>query len=830
MNSLPQTTPSVAQALAWWKSGRREEAQQICEALAAADIPEALSLLAEMYTGKRQLHEAAEILRRLAWLKPTDASVHRRLGDARLAMGSFSEAASSYRCAVVLEPNNVRGHNNLGQALLRVGRHAEAIESYKRAIDLNPGYAIAHNNLGIAHYEEGHWEQALACYRRALELDPVFAEARNNCGNTLLKLKRPEEALGYYEQALALKPALFNRGKALQELKRFEAAVDSYEKGLQVEPNNAEALSNCASALLTLQRPEEALRYCQRALALKPDFPEAYNNLGGALRRLGKYDEAVEACEIALQLKPEYPTALSNLASIMLAFNRFADAIEYCDRAIAVQPEWADAHDQRGAALQAARRPAESVLAFARLLELDPERKFSRGTLIGARLAGCDWTEWIADRELLIAGVRDGKEIAAPFSFLGVCDSAELHLKCARIFADDQIPRELRLPWSGARYEHDRLRIAYVSADFHQHATAMLMAGMFEAHDRTKFETVAISLGRGDSSAMRRRLEGAFDRFVDIRRMSDAEAVELMRSMEIDIAVDLKGFTGEARAGLFARRPAPIQVNYLGYPGSMGFAELDYLLADRIVLPPELQKHCSEAVVYLPDSYQVNDDKRVIDGHTPARSEVGLPDEAFVFCCFNNNYKITPVVFDVWVRILRAVPRSVLWLLEDNADAARNLRREAQSRGMSPERLIFAPRMPIEAHLARHRLADLFLDTLPYNAHTTSSDALWAGLPVLTCLGAAFPGRVAASLLHAVGLPELVTHSLDEYAALAVELAGNPERLRQFRERLAHNRTRFPLFDTARFCRHVEAAYTHMWERHQAGLPPASFAVPVANT
>ena len=826
MNSVPKTTASVAQALGLWKGGRREEAQQICEALAAGGDPEALSLLAEMYTGKKQLRDAAEILRRLAWLKPTDASVHRRFGDALMATGSFSEAASSYQSGLVLEPGSVRGHNNLGQALMRLGRHAEAIESYKHAIELNHNYAIAHNNLGIAYYEEGLWEQALASYQRALELEPAFAEARNNCGNTLLKLKRPEEALGYYEQASNLKPALFNRGKALQELKRFESAVESYEKGLQVEPDNAEALSNCASALLILQKPEEALRYCERAIALKPDFPEAYNNLGGALRRLGKHEEAVEACEIALQLKPEYPTALSNLASIMVAFNRFSEAIEYCDRALAAQPLWADAHEQRGAALLAARRPLESALAYARLVEIEPERKFAQGMLIGSRLAACDWTAWDADRDTLTAGVRDGKEVVAPFTFLAVCDSPELHVKCARTFADDQIPRAYRLPWSGARHEHDRLRIAYVSADYHQHATAMLMAGMFEAHDREKFETIAISLGRSDSSAMRQRLEAAFDRFIDVRRLSDAEAVKLMRSMEIDIAVDLKGFTGEMRAGLFARRSAPIQVNYLGYPGSMGLPELDYIVADRIVLPPELHSHCTEAVVYLSDSYQVNDDKRAIDPQTPSRSEVGLPDGAFVFCCFNNNYKITPKVFDVWIRILGAVPGSVLWLLEDNADAARNLRREAQSRGMSPERLVFAPRMPVEAHLARHRLADLFLDTLPYNAHTTSSDALWAGLPVLTCMGVAFPGRVAASLLHAVGLPELVTHSLDEYAALAIELAGNPERLGQLRERLAYNRTRYPLFDTVRFCRNLEAAYTQMWERHQAGLPPASFAVP----
>jgi predicted O-linked N-acetylglucosamine transferase (SPINDLY family) len=299
-----------------------------------------------------------------------------------------------------------------------------------------------------------------------------------------------------------------------------------------------------------------------------------------------------------------------------------------------------------------------------------------------------------------------------------------------------------------------------------------------------------------------------------------------MRSLEIDIAVDLKGYTGDSRSGVFARRPAPIQINYIGYPGTMALEQIDYLLADPIVMPPELQQHCTEAVVCMPECYQVNDDKRVLDEHTPSRAEVGLPEGAFVFCCFNNNYKLSPRMFDVWMRILDRVPDSVLWLLEDNPVAARNLRREAQARGISPERLVFAPRMEATPHLSRHRLADLFLDTLPYNAHTTTSDALWAGLPVLTCLGVAFPGRVAASLLHAAGLPELVTHDLDEYSERAVELARDSAQLRGLRDRLAYNRTCCPLFDTARFCRHLEAAYTHMWKRYQAGLLPEGFTVP----
>jgi protein O-GlcNAc transferase len=834
MSSMPQTVDSVAHALALWRSGRQQEAKWMCESLVAVtDDTEALSLLAEICVATGRLPEAISTLRRLTRVLPGDAAVLRRLGNALLASGSCAEAVLGYRASLAVEPGSMRAHNNLGQALMRLGSRAEAMVSFERAIELDPGYSIAHNNLGIALFEEGAYEAAAACYKRALELDPSFAEAHNNCGNALLELNRAEEALGCYEQALALKPALVNRGNALQRLKRFEAAVDSYERALQVEPYHAQALSNCASALLALKRPEDALLYCERAIALKPDLAEAHNNLGGALRKLGRFDEATAACERSVQLKPDYAAALSNLANIKLASNGFEEAIAYCDRAIALRPDLAEAHEQRGGALIGARRPEEAAQAYARLLQIEPDYKFAPGALLSARLACCDWSEYEQSRATVIQAVGAGKPAVMPFTFLAVSDDPELHARCAHTYAADALPANCRAPWSEARYQHDRPRIAYLSADYHQHATAILMAGLFEAHDRQRFETVAISFGPEDSGEMRRRLERAFDSFIDVRRMSDAQVAQLMRTLEIDIAVDLKGYTGDSRPAILARRPAPIQVNYLGYPGTMSLEAIDYLLADRIVLPPGHKNYCSEAIAYLPECYQVNDAGRVIDVHTPTRAEVGLPPTGFVFCCFNNTYKIAPGMFDIWMRVLKAVPDSVLWLLEDNAAAAGNLRQEGDRRGVNAERLVFAPRLPAEQHLARHRLADLFLDTLPYNAHTTSSDALWAGLPVLTCLGSAFPGRVAASLLHAIGLPELVTYSLDDYVSRAVGLASHPTQLVELRDRLVRNRTTHPLFDTARFCRHLEAAYTTMWRRHQEGLPPESFAVsalPVTET
>jgi predicted O-linked N-acetylglucosamine transferase (SPINDLY family) len=545
----------------------------------------------------------------------------------------------------------------------------------------------------------------------------------------------------------------------------------------------------------------------------------------GALRQLNRLEEAAVACDRAFALKPDFVLALNNLADVSLAMGRSREALEYCGRALALGPGLARTHELRARALLEEKRAGEAAASYARALEIDRARKFAQGETLGARLMCCDWRDYERGRVEIIEAVAAGVPAVTPFTFLGICDSPALQLRCARTAVATELTESGWPPWSAGRHHHEKVRVAYLSADFHQHATALLAAGLFERHDRQRFEVTAVSFGRDDGSVMRRRLLAAFDRFVDVRGASDAQVVEQLRSLEIDIAVDLKGHTAGARSGILARRAAPIQVSYLGYPGSMGLTQIDYLVADPIVLPPEEREHYSEQVVYLPDSYQVNDATRTLSDATPDRTAVGLPEEGLVFGCFNQPFKITPTVFDLWMRLLREVPASVLWLLEDNAAMVANLRREAVTRGIAPERLVFAPRLPPAEHLARHRLADLFLDTLPYNAHTTASDALWAGVPLLTCRGHSFPGRVAASLLQAAGLPDLVTHDLDEYFARALELATRPQRLRDLRERLAAGRRDSALFDTEGFCRQLEDAYIEMWRRHQQDLPPASFVV-----
>jgi predicted O-linked N-acetylglucosamine transferase (SPINDLY family) len=470
------------------------------------------------------------------------------------------------------------------------------------------------------------------------------------------------------------------------------------------------------------------------------------------------------------------------------------------------------------------RRYGEATREYELVMRANPEIASARGGLLRCKIQICDWNGLDAHWKRALADIRSEKAPVPPMVVAALCSSAEDQLRCARLIGQRYFAG--REPLSrGERYGHAKIRIAYVSSDFHAHATATLAAGLFEEHDRNRFETCAISFGRDDKSPMRRRLEGAFDHFIDIRDASDEDIAKRMRAMEIDIAVDLKALTTDSRPGIFARRPAPIQVSYLGYPGTMGVPYIDYLIADRVVIPEEETRHYSEAIVYLPDCYQPNDSRRQMAPQAPARSELGLPETGFVFCCFNNPYKITPVMFGIWMRLLKDIDGSILWLLEDSPAATDNLRRESAGRGVSPERLVFAPPMPPDVHLARHKAADLFLDTLPYNAHTTASDSLWAGVPLLTCLGTTFPGRVAASLLEAIAMPELITRSHEDYYAMALKLAREPDTLASLKSKLARNRETGSLFNTKRYARHLEAAYAKMVERQRRGEPPQGFAV-----
>lgn len=482
---------------------------------------------------------------------------------------------------------------------------------------------------------------------------------------------------------------------------------------------------------------------------------------------------------------------------------------------------WVD----RAQSLLAAKRFAEAVEASDCVLALNPENIPAMKIGINARIKSCDWRRREDDKHRITEMLRAGQSIVGPLNHRAICDSEAEHLVLAQLQAKRfQVP--VRALWRGETYRHKKIRIAYISTDFREHVLSGAIVGCFEHHDKTRFETTAISLGPNDRSAMRQRLEEAFDRFIDVENLCDAEIAKTIRDLEIDIAIDQNGYSGNGRTGVPARRPAPVQVNYLAYPGTMGATFMDYIIADQTLIPNENQIYYTEQVVYLPHTYLPYDRKRPIAEKTPSRTDEGLPETGFVFACNNAVHKIGPEIFHIWMRLLAQVEDSVLWLKSSNPWAMSNLWREARAAGIAPERLVFAPPVQqIEDHLARLSLAGLFLDTLPYNAHATASDALWAGVPVLTCLGSTFPARVAASALYAAGLPDLVTSSLEQYEAMALALARDPERLAAIKEKLTRNRDTEPLFDTRRFTRDLEAAYTVMWERSQRGLLPKSFSV-----
>jgi predicted O-linked N-acetylglucosamine transferase (SPINDLY family) len=718
-------------------------------------------------------------------------------------------------------------------ALHQAGRLGEAEALYRHVLEMEPRHVTALTMLGTIHAQRGDLGEALRLLGMSLESDPQQFSALYSRGMVLAGLNRHEEALESYDRAIALKPndpvVLNNRGNALAELKRFDAALESYDRAIAIKADYPDAFFNRGMVLAGLNRCEEALESYDRALAIRPNDPRTLFNRANVLAELKHHMQAVDSYDRSILLDPGNPLVFNNRGNVLAELCRHKEALASYDRAIALKPDYLEALVNRGVALSELKRYEEALASFERAVALGPDVPYAfpyaQSFITCARLNLCDWASYRETTDSIVERSLAGDRVLVPFDSYALRDSAELHYQCARTYAKDKNPASPHPVWKGERYAHDRIRLAYVSFDFREHVLAHQLAGAIEQHDRARFETTALSLYPGVPDSMQNRLRNAFERFVDVSNRSDLEVARLIRELETDIAVDVTGYTRGGRMGIFARRPAPVQVNF-NCPGTSGTDYIDYIVTDRIVVPPEHHPYYAEKVVYLPDTFQANDSQRRIAERTPSRSEAGLPEKGFVFCCFNTSYKFRPPVFDIWMRLLRKFEDSVLWLRSSNSTVVDNLRREAEVRGVDPGRLIFAPYVKrTEDHLARHRIADLFLDTLPYNAQTTASDALWAGLPVLTCMGGGFPGRVAASLLTAVGLPELITHSLDEYEALAIALAQEPQRLRRIRDKLANNRLTYPLFDTARFTRHLEAAFEQMWQMHRQGEAPCHFAV-----
>jgi predicted O-linked N-acetylglucosamine transferase (SPINDLY family) len=677
-------------------------------------------------------------------------------------------------------------------------------------------------------HQAGSIDEAARLYVEVLRGDPGNLEALYSLAQVHFRTARFADAERLAGEAARRQPrfaeAWYLRGCALQRMARHVEAISAFERATAAKPGFAEAHVNRGGSLMALQRYDQGLGSFDQALALNPAMTEAWNNRGNALSALGRAREAVEAYDKALALRPGFPETLVNRGTALLDLGRAQDAWASYDAAIKIQPANADAVAGRANALFELKQYEAAAGDYATALRIDPEYPYALGNLAFSRLHCCDWDGLESARTWIAEGLRKGKPVVNPFQAIALLGSPEAQALSAASWTKDKHPMTQAL-WQGERFRHEKPRVVYLSGDFREHAVAQAMAGVFERHDARRIESIGVSFGPDDGGALRSRLTRAFTRFIDVGDRSNREAAALIRELEADVVVDLMGFTGDCRQGILAFKPAPIQVNYLGFPGTMSAEYIDYIIADSIVIPESERRHYRENVVSLPHSYLPGDSSRAISP-APARAAAGLPEDQFVFASFNNSYKFAPETFDIWMRALGRVNGSVLWLNSLNAAATRNLRHEAQARDIDPERLIFAPFMPkSEDHLARLGLADLFLDTLPYNAHATALDALWAGVPVVTCPGSTFAGRVAASLLTAIGLPGLIARSTEEYEALALRLADDPQALAAVKTKLARNRLTEPLFDTERFTRDLETAYVKMWERHERGETPTDFAV-----
>jgi predicted O-linked N-acetylglucosamine transferase (SPINDLY family) len=683
-----------------------------------------------------------------------------------------------------------------GVAYLNLGRLVDAERAFRTMLETAPTHVGALNLLTIVLMSMQRYEEAETFVKAAINVNQRSDVTFYNYGLILKALNRPREALQQFDKALALNEAVAetwnNRGTVLNDLEEYDRAISDFDRSISLDPHLVAAFCNKGKSLSELRRHDQAFAAYDRALMLKPNLAEAWLGRGNLFFEIRRYDAALAAY----------------------------------DKALSCKPDLAEAWVGRGNVFDMTKRHQEGAAAYNGLLKADPTFPFAKGRLLLQKLLSCDWNELGSLIDEIESDVCSGRLSAEPFGWQGVARSERSLYFCAKLFNKKEFPKFVGGSTRQPLNNHGKIRIGYLSGELREQATSHLIVGVLESHDRSRFEIYGIDNGWDDQSEIRRRINASVTGMIQIRQLSDQLAVAAIQDNQIDIVVNLNGYFGETRMGVFARRCAPVQVNYLGFPGTLGADYMDYIVADQHVIPEAHREFYTEKIVYMPDCYQANDNRKKIGTRDFTRAELDLPEGAFVFCCFNNSYKIVPDVFESWMRLLERIEGSVLWLINDNTAALSNLRREASARGIDIERLVFAKRMALSDHLARHRSADLFLDTLPYNAHTTASDALWAGLPFLTRIGETFAGRVAASLLHAVGLPELITRTREEYERIAIDLATHPTKLALIRAKLAQNRLTAPLFDTQLFTRQLESAYEAMYERHRKGLPHHHIFVP----
>ena len=785
---------------------------------------------------------AANLINKAIQNNANNPVYYNNLGCVYKDQRKFDEAISCCQKALGLRPDYAEAYYNLGYVFLNQGELDKAISFNERAVNLKPDYAEAYNNLGHAFKDQGKSNEAISCYQNALKIKPDYADAYNNMGALFQDQERPNEAISCYEKALEIKPdyaeAYNNMGNAFQDQGRLNEAISCYEKALSLKPDYAEVYNNLGYVLQGQGKLDEAISSYQRALEIRPHFPEAYSNIGNTFKDQGRLNEAISCQQEALRSKPDFAEAYNNMGTAFQDQGKPDEAISCYQKALEIKPDFAEAYNNMGTAFQDQGKSDKAILCYQKALENKPYFTASFSELLHQLQRTCAWQELegmtVELDELTTKDLNNGKKTAeSPFINLTRQTDLSRNFAIAKSWGQHI---ERAMSSLNVRFSHDigrstkrKTAIGYLSNDFCDHPMAHLMLSLFGLHNRNEFEIFCYSYGEDDGSSYRSRIRQDCDRFVDLCPLGHADAAGSIYEDQVDILVDLKGHTKGSRLGICALRPAPIQVRYLGLAGTTGADFFDYLITDRIVTPEDHARYYSENFVYMPHCYQVNDHTQAIADKDWKKGNFGLPEGRFVFCSFNQGYKIEPVMFNRWMRILQKVPEGVLWLQGESEMAEKNLREEAEVRGVNPERLIFTERLRKDEHLGRLRLADLALDTRIVSGAATTSDALWAGVPVITLKGSNFASRMSASILTAIGLSALIAHSLEEYEDLAVRLALNPGELQTIRQRLLKNRLTEPLFDTPRFVRNIERAYKQMREIFVSGERPRQIEVVESN-
>jgi predicted O-linked N-acetylglucosamine transferase (SPINDLY family) len=782
---------------------------------------DALQLLATLNAQLGKLNESLDLFNRAISINNKDSSIFNNRGNVFKELKKNELALKDYEQSIQLNPQFADPYYNMGVINQELNLMDKAHDCYKKAIKLNPFFTDAFNNLGVVLQKIGRYEESIEIFKKILEQNNTDFRILNGLGNSFRGIHNYDMALECFKKATLLNPnsaeSFNNLAVSYQNKKEYSLAQEAYEQALKIDPFYTDAIFNKAILLEEMGLLEEALIEYENVLLKVPDKNTVHLNKGNTLKKLRRYQDSIKSYEECIKLQPNSFDAYNNLGVVYQELKLFNESYDSFSKAIEIAPENYLAYLNRGGLLKEAKKFKEALDDYEKVIALNPNAPYVLGERLYIKMLLCDWENLEIYIKELIEGIYLGQKVSPSFPLVAFEDSCETQKLASVIWSNDKFPENQFLGNIVPREKtpSSKIKIGYFSADFHNHATAYLMAELFELHDKNRFEIYGFSFGPNQNDEMRNRIQNAFDHFFDVSLMSDMLIAQLSRTLEIDIAIDLKGFTFESRPGIFAHRAAPIQVNYLGYPGTMGCEYIDYLIADRTIIPEESRKFYTEKILYMPDCYQINDRKREIANNPITKYDYGLPQDQFIFCSFNNNYKIMPQIFDSWMRILKTIPNSILWLLQDTENVVSNLRREASIRNVDPSRLYFAPRVNLADHLARHRFVDLFLDTFPCNAHTTASDALWTGLPVLTLTGESFSSRVAASLLKNIGTPELITHSFAEYENLAILLASKPDLLSSIKNKIVDGALNSKLFDSKLFTLNLESVYKDLIKERQ---------------